>query len=219
MSKLHYVSIGNKCQTAKALNKLKYRQFALPFDFVSTLPHLIAKYIDNPKNFYPSLGQIRNSDGCFFGHFFKTNFTQTEYNETIHLFERRFKRLNELFNNPNNDIVLIYADLASVFNELEARTIDHVDSLNQLKTFLTNKFTKTNFKFLCYHPSKELCKYNNSTISHFNLNIPKECYLKRNLFGGRNRQKSYTPKVFKKILQEKLESTINGKKETKKKNT
>ena len=211
MSKLHYVSIGNKCQTAQILNKLKYRQFALPFDFVSSLPHLIVKYINDPKTFYPLLGRKKNSDGCFMGHFFKTNFTQTEYNETIYLFERRFKRLNELFNNPNNDIILIYADLASIFNELESRKINHVDSLNQLKTFLTKKFTKTNFKFLCYHPSKELCRYNDSTISHFNLNIPKECYSQRNLFGGKKKQKTYTPNIFKKILQEKLESTINGK--------
>jgi len=209
MSELHYVPIGNKCQTAATLVKLKYRQFALPFDYVSTLPHLIAKYIDNPKSFYPPLGKIRNSDGCFLGHFFKTNFTQTEYNEVVYLFERRFKRLNKLFSNPNNNIFLIYADLASIFNdELEAGTIDHVYSLNQLKTFLTKKFSKTNFKFLCYHPNKELCKYNDSTIFHFNLNVPKECYDKRNLFTEDNRHKPYTPNIFKKLLEEKLESTI-----------
>ena len=208
MNKTHYISIGNKCHTAEMLNELNYRKFSLPFDNVSSLPHLIAKYINDPKIFYPLLGQERNSDGCFFGHFFKKSFTQAEYNEVINLFEKRFKRLNKLFNNPNNNIVLIYVDLASVCGELGARKINHVDSLNKLRTFLTKKFTETNFKFLCYHPNKKLEEYNDSTISHFNLNIPKKCYHK---FGDGRKPEDYAPDIYKKLFQEKLESTINGK--------
>ena len=54
-----FISIGNKCQTAQVLNQLNIRHFSLPFDFIPTLPHLIAKYIKNRKDFFPKFGHVR----------------------------------------------------------------------------------------------------------------------------------------------------------------
>ena len=155
----NYISIGNKCETAIRLKQLNLRTVSLPFDYIPTRPDLILKYIQSEfLDFLPihnktdEQGNMLNGDGVWFGHFFHENMSNEEYLQMVNTFEKRCKRLLDIFNG-NNKIVLVYSSLGDIYNELDLRYKDNYSSLVELCNYLTRSFN-SNFTILAFHTNQ-----------------------------------------------------------------
>ena len=155
-----YISIGNKCATAEELRILSLRDTSLPFDWIPTRPDLILKYIKSGfNNFLPIKNKINNGDGVWFGHFFNKKMTDNEYLEMVNTFQKRCKRLIDIFNS-NKKIVLVYTALGDIYNELNLRYENNYYSLVELYKYLTKNFN-SEFTIIAFHTNKH---YDNEKI-------------------------------------------------------
>lgn len=170
-----YISIGNKCLTAIVLKKLSVRVTSLPFDYIPTRPDLILKYIESGfNNFLPVKNKIINDDGVWFGHFFNKNMSDNEYLEMKNTFQRRCKRLIDIFN-KNKKIVLVYTALGDIYNELNLRYENNYDNLVKLYKYLTKKFN-SEFTIIAFHTNKYYNYDKKYNIINFTINVDELFY-------------------------------------------
>ena len=173
----YFISIGDKCPTAETLKYLGLRKVSFPFDYIPSKPSLILKYLINGLNdFFPdpqtSNEQFAyNKDGIYFEHF---DFSEDEYSNTVDMFTKRYKRLNEIFKQKKETILFVYTEEGSIYNNLNKQYDNNYNDILEIRNYLINNFNYTNFDILVISNNKI---YNDEmNIINFNINIDEEYF-------------------------------------------
>ena len=145
----YIVSIGSKCPTRMILKDLGLYKESFPFDSVKTSPELILKYLKNNEDYFPKKGCYVTDDGLAF-HYFNLN---ESYDETIATFERRFKRLYTALEDKKR-ILFCYTSERDLYNDANSRNNDNYLFLEQIRTYLIEKYMYTDFTILAIHTNK-----------------------------------------------------------------
>ncbi len=159
------ISLGNKCLSAIALNKLNIRKEAFPFDFIPTYPEIILKYLKNHDDFFPKKNNIKNDDLVWFGHY---NMNQ-KYEETKMKFTRRFDRLLNYLKSDKR-ILFVYTSEADMYNEFDNYNRDNFYFLKQIIEHIKITYNKHNFTILAIHTNKYYDDDKN--IINYTVNVP-----------------------------------------------
>ena len=167
------ISIGNKCATAIMLRDMKIYKQSYPFDFVSSTPKLILKYLKDTTEFFPKRGETHTKDLVFFGHFD----VHTKYEETIETFKRRFERLFTALKEKKR-ILFVYTSAADIYNEMGNGKSDNYGDLIKLQDYIIQTYGYDNFTILAVHINKD-CP-NTKNIINFSMNIDQK-YLSDNM--------------------------------------
>lgn len=171
----HFISLGSKCLSRMALNDLGLAKASFPFDYVPISPYLILKYLQDESGFLPEqLGQDRNADGVWFGHFDITPEGRADLEET---FRRRFARLREVLTSGEK-ILFMYTTESDIYNEFYSRLNkgENFIFLKQLMKYIQETFPTSNFDVLCVHTNDERPNeiVNGSNIYNFTVYVSNE---------------------------------------------
>lgn len=114
----YIVSIGNKCASRLALNRVRLTAASFPFDYVPTQPHQVLKYLKDSSSYLPeTCEKEHNRDGVWFGHFDLTAEGRADLEDK---FARRFERLRDAFRTGKR-VLLLYTTEADIYNEMKSR--------------------------------------------------------------------------------------------------
>jgi hypothetical protein len=161
----YIISIGNKCPTVLVLRQLNIYKESFPFDYISSSPNLILKYLKDQTDFYPKRCTKNNVDGCYFGHFD----TNSKFEETIETFKKRFDRLLDLLKNKKK-ILFVYTSEGDVYNDMGNRYSANYTMLNNISDYIKETYEYDDFKILAIHVNR-ICEDTNNIIN-FTINVP-----------------------------------------------
>jgi hypothetical protein len=162
----YIVSIGSKCPTRMILKDLGIYKESFPFDSVKTTPELILKYLKNNEEFFPKKGCRVTDDGLEFDYF---NVNEL-YEETIATFNRRFDRLYSALESKKR-ILFCYTSERDLYNDADSRNKDNYLFLEQIRTYLIEKYMYTDFTILAIHTNKYYADSFN--IINYTVNVDK----------------------------------------------
>lgn len=165
----HIISLGNRCPTAISLRDININRQAFPFDYITSTPALVLKYLKDQSDFFPERGQKRNKDGCWFGHFDTT----AKIDETIETFKKRFERLFGALNNKEK-ILFVYSSEADIYNEFNNRYNDNYQELLNIVSYLKEKYNYNDFTIVAAHVNK--IYKDSENIVNLTINVPEKYF-------------------------------------------
>lgn len=173
-----FIPIGVDCGIASFLKKHNIRTISFPFDWCVSY-NGVSSCIDNDfDNFIPSTSTRINAYDIYFNH----DFTANTYNDDIIKYDRRVKRLQNILESSEEEIIFCRKGHAShnhgEHNGKFVKIKNDIDDAEDLDRILSRKYPNLKYSIIvilicgdCFNPETVYSSSSDNIVIH-NISMP-----------------------------------------------